>query len=121
MLSPIFDINWSACPFGDYPYLVKVPGSCCYQFYLAQAEEARSLKEILNDNVKFSTFPRHLNGDVIVDCHPEYPPIPPQESDTDITSTVCKAIFGNFPSKCQRHKPICLENGLGTCFTVIHL
>ena len=44
VLAPIFDIIWSACPLVDYPYLVKVPGSCCYQFYPAQAKEARYLK-----------------------------------------------------------------------------
>jgi hypothetical protein len=72
---PKFDINWSACPFEDYPYLLKVPGRRCYQFYLAQTEEARYLKTILVDHVKFPTFPWDWNGDVIVDCHPEYHPI----------------------------------------------
>ncbi len=87
VLAPIYDINWSACSFGNYPDLVKVPGSRCYQFYLTQTEEARYLKEILEDHVKFSTFPRCLNVDVIVDCHPDYPPITPQESDSNITKS----------------------------------
>ena len=119
VLAPIYDINWSASPFGDYPYLVKVPGSRCYQFYLTQTEEARYLKEILEDHVKFPTFPRRLNGDVIVDCHPDYPPITSQESDTNITSNVFLAIFGNYASRLQNGKPIWLRNGLGTCFTMI--
>jgi len=114
VLAPIYDINWPACPFGDYPYLVKVPGSRCYQFYLAQTEEARYLKEILEDHVKFPTFPMRLNGDVIVDCHPDYHPITPQESDTNNTSTVFNAIFGNYASLLQNGEPVWLENGLGT-------
>jgi hypothetical protein len=105
----------------DYPYLVKLPDSLCYQFYLAQAEEARYLKEILNDNATFSTFPRRLNGDVIVDCHPEYPSsFTHQDSDTAIRNTVFNSIFGNYASPRQGGKPIFLENGLGTCFTMIH-
>ena len=104
----------------DYPYLVKLPGSRCYQFYLAQAEEARYLKEILNDNATFSTFPRRLNGDVIVDCHPEYPsPFTPQDSDTAIRNTVFYSTFANYASPQQDGKPIFLENGVGTCFTMI--
>jgi hypothetical protein len=59
-------------------------------------------------------------NNVIVDCHPEYPPITPQESDTVIRNTVFKSVFGNYASKRQSGKPICLENGLGTCFTMIH-
>ena len=105
----------------DYPYLVKLPGSRCYQFYLAHAEEARYLKEILNDNVTFSTFPRRVNGNVIVDCHPEYPlPFTPQDSDAAIRNTVFYSIFENYASPRQGGKPIFLENGLGTCFTMIH-
>jgi hypothetical protein len=62
-----------------------------------------------------------LNGDAIVDCHPEYLTITPQESeDTNNTSTVLKAIFRNFPSRLQERRPVWLENGLGTCFTMIH-
>jgi hypothetical protein len=98
--APIFDINWSFS-FADYPYLAKVPGSRRYQFYLVQTEEARYLKEILKDNVKFPTFPRRLNGDVIVDYHPEYLNITSQESDTNIISNVFLAIFGNYASKAQ--------------------
>ena len=79
VFAPIFDINYSFCSFADYPYLVKLPGSCCYQFFLAQTEEARYLKTILEDHVKFPTFPRRLNGNVIVDCHPEYHPITLQD------------------------------------------
>jgi len=75
----------------------------------------------LEDHVKFPSFPRIWNGDVIVDCHPEYPPITPQESDTNNTSTVFKAIFGNYASRLQNGKPVWLEDGLGTCFTMIHL
>ena len=106
VLAQIYDINWSVCPFGNCPYLVKVPGSRCYKFYLAQTEEARYLKDILEDPVKFSTFPRRLNGDAIVDCHPEYPTITPQESeDTNSTSTVLKAVFRNFPSRLQERRP----------------
>jgi len=120
VLAPIYHISWSASPFGDHPYLVKVPESCRYQFYLTQTEEARYLKEILGDHLKFSTFPRRLNGDVIVDCHchPDYPPITPQESDTNNNSTVFKAIFGNYASRLQERRPISLENGLGTCNTM---
>jgi hypothetical protein len=117
---PIFVINWSACPFEDYPYLLKSPGSRCCQFYMAQTEEARYLKETLRDHVKFSTFPRDLNGDVIVDYHPEYHPISLQESDSNIISNVFLAIFGNYPSKLQNGEPVWLRNGLGTCFTMIH-
>jgi len=62
---PIFNINWSSCPFAN------VPGLRCYQLYLAETEEERYLKTIFEDNVKFPTFPRHLNGDVIVDHHPD--------------------------------------------------
>jgi hypothetical protein len=62
-----------------------------------------------------------LNGDVIVNCHPDYPPITPQESDSNIISYVFLAIFGNFASLLQKHKPIWKENGLGTCFTMTHL
>jgi hypothetical protein len=76
VFAPIFDINYSFCSFADYPYLVKLPGSLCYQFYLAQTEEARYLKTILEDHVKFPTFPRRLNGNVIVDCHPDQNIIP---------------------------------------------
>ena len=62
-----------------------------------------------------------MNGDAIVDCHPEYLTITPQESeDTNNTSTVLKAIFRNFPSRLQERRPVWLENGLGTCFTMIH-
>ena len=104
VLAPIYHINWSVCQFGDYPYLVKVPGRRCYQFYLTQTEEARYLKEILGDHVKFSTFLRSLNSDVIAD--PDYPPITPQESDTNNTSTVFKAIFGNYASRLQESRPI---------------
>jgi hypothetical protein len=100
--------------------VVKVPGSRCYQFYLSQTEEARYLKEILKDPVKFPTFPRDWNGDVIVDCHPDYPPITPQESDSNIISNVFLAIFGNFASEVQKRRPVWLENGLDTCFTIIH-
>ena len=100
--------------------MVKVPGSRCYQFYLSQTEEARYLKEILKDPVKFPTFPRDWNGDVIVDCHPDYPPITPQESDSNIISNVFLAIFGNFASEVQKRRPVWLENGLDTCFTIIH-
>jgi hypothetical protein len=32
---PIFNINWSSCPFAN------VPGLRCYQFYLAETEEER--------------------------------------------------------------------------------
>jgi hypothetical protein len=56
------------------------------EFYLAQTEEARYLKETLSDYVKFPTFPRHLNGDVIVDYHPEYHLITSQESDTNTSA-----------------------------------
>ena len=119
VFAPIFDINWSFS-FTDYPYLLQVPGRRCYQFYLVQTEEARYLKEILNDHVKFSSFPRHLNGDVIVDCHPEYHPITFQESDSNIISNVFLAIFGNYASLLQNGKPVWLRNGLGTCFTMIH-
>ena len=79
---PIFNINWSSCPFAN------VPGLRCYQFYLAETEEERYLKTILEDHVKFPTSPRRLNGDVIVDHHPEYLPITSQESDTNIISNV---------------------------------
>ncbi len=122
MFAPIFDINYSFCPFADYPYYAKakVPGRRCYQFYLAQTEEARYLQTILEDHVEFPTFPRRLNGDVTVDCHPEYPPITPQESDSNIISNVFLAIFENFDSLLQNGKPVWLENGLSTCFTMIH-
>ncbi len=100
--------------------MVKLPGSHCYQFYLAQTEEARYLKTILEDHVKFPTFPRHLNGDVIVDCHPEYHPITLLESDSNIISNVFLAIFGNYASEVQNGEPVWLRNGLGTCFTMIH-
>ena len=103
-----------------HPYLVKVPGSRCYQFYLAQTEEARYLKNILDNPVKFSTFLRDWQCDVIVDCHPEYPPITPQESDSSIISNIFLAIFGNYASEVQKHRPVWLENGLGTCFTLIN-
>jgi hypothetical protein len=90
------------------------------EFYLAQTEEARYLKETLSDYVKFPTFPRRVNGDVIVDYHPEYHPITSQESDTNIISNVFLAIFGNYPSRLQNRQPVWLEDGLGTCFTMIH-
>ena len=118
---PIFNINWSFCPFADCPYLANVPGLRCYQFYLAETEEERYLKTILEDHVKFPTLPRRLNGDVIVDHHPEYLPITPQESDTNIISNVFQAIFGNYASRLQNGEPVWLRNGLGTCFTMIHL
>jgi hypothetical protein len=112
---PIFYINWYSYPFAN------VPGLCCYQFYLAETEEERYLKTILEDHVKFPTLPRRLNGDVIVDHHPEYLPITPQESDTNIISNVFQAIFGNYASRLQNGEPVWLRNGLGTCFTMIHL
>ena len=118
--APIFDINYSFCPFADDPYFAKVPGRCLHQFYLVQTEEARYLKTILEDHVKFPTFPRRLNGDVIVDYHPEYLPITSRESDTNIISNVFLAIFGNYASRLQNSKPVWLRNGLGTCFTMIH-
>jgi len=59
-----------------------------------------------------------LNDDVIVDHHPEYLPITPQES--DVISNVSLAIFGNFASLIQNRKPVWLEDGLGTCFSMIH-
>ncbi len=61
-----------------------------------------------------------MNGDVIVDSYPEYPPITPQESDANIISTAFKSIFGNFASKIQGGGPIFEENGLVTCFTIPH-
>ena len=103
VFAPIYDINRplsfnrSYCPM--HPYLEKEPGRRSYQFYLVQTEEARYLKETLRDYVKFSTFPRRLNGDVIVDYHPEYLNITSQESDTNIISNVFLAIFGNYPSR----------------------
>ena len=119
VFKPIYDINWSS-RFEDYPYLKKLPGCRRFEFYLAQTEEARYLKETLSDYVKFPTFPRRLNGDVIVDYHPEYHPITSQESDTNIISNVFLAIFGNYASRLQNGKPVWLEDGLGTCFTMIH-
>jgi len=95
---PIFNINWSSCPFAN------VTGLRCYEFYLAETEEERYLKTILEDHVKFPTFPRRLNDDVIVDHHPEYLPITPQES--DVISNVSLAIFGNFASLIQNRKPV---------------
>jgi hypothetical protein len=62
-----------------------------------------------------------LNGDVVLDFHPEYFSITPQKSDTNITSTVFLAIFGNFPLSLQCGKPTFQENGLGTCFTMTQL
>jgi hypothetical protein len=61
-----------------------------------------------------------LNGNVIVDCHPDYPSITSQESDSNIISNVFLAIFGNYASRLQNGKPIWLEYGLGTCLTMIH-
>ena len=120
VFKPIYGINWSS-RFEDYPYLIKLPGCRRFEFYLAQTEEARYLKETLSDYVKFPTFPRRLNGDVIVDYHPEYHAITSQESDTNIISNVFLAIFGNYPSRLQNRQPVWLEDGLGTCFTMIHL
>ena len=107
-------------PLEEYLYWLKLPGRCCCQFYLAKTEEARYLKTILEDHVKFPSFPRSWNGDVIVDCHPDYPPITPQESDTNNTSTVFKAIFGNYASRLQNGEPVWLRNSLGNCFSMIH-
>ena len=120
VFAPIFDINYSFCPFADYPYYAKVPGRRCYQFYPTQTEEARYLKTILENHVKFSTFPRRLDGDVIVDCHPEYHPITLQESDSNIIINVFLAIFGNYASRLQNGEPVWLRNGLGNCFSMIH-
>ena len=127
VIVPIYDINLSGgssrfdtSPYLVTPCLVKLLGNQGYEFYLAQTEEARYLKEILSDYVKFPTFPRSLNGDVIVDYHPEYLPNTLQESDTNIISNVFLAIFGNYASKLQNGKPVWLEDGLGTCFTMIH-
>ena len=56
-----------------------------------------------------------------MDCHPEYPPITPQESDSNIISNIFLAIFGNYASEVPKRRPVWLENGLGTCFTMIHI
>jgi len=116
--APIFDIKYSFCPFADYPYYAKVPGRRCYQYYLAQTEEARYLKTILEDHVKFPTFLRRLNGDVIVNFHPKYHPITLQEFDSNIIGNVFLAIFENYASRLQNGEPVWLRNGLGTCFTM---
>jgi hypothetical protein len=55
-----------------------------------------------------------------VDCRPDYPPITPQESDSNIISNVFLAIFGNIASEVQKRRPVWLENGLDTYFTIIH-
>jgi hypothetical protein len=61
-----------------------------------------------------------LDGDVIVDCHPEYHPITLQESDSNIIINVFLAIFGNYASRLQNGEPVWLRNSLGNCFSMIH-
>jgi hypothetical protein len=62
---------------------------------------------------RFPGFPRHSDGTVIVDTHPDYAP---PCTDEVISDNKCRGAHGNFASILQ-HGPIFNKNGKASCFT----
>ena len=75
---------------------------------------------IFKDHVKFPTLQRCLDGNVIVDFHPEYfdPSVMAAERLLSMTSPVLTALFGHYASILQNGDQVWLVDGFGTCYTM---
>ena len=68
------------------------------QYYRHQENYVAFLQELLSDTKRFPGFPRHSDGTVIVDTHPDY--APPRTNEV-IGDNKCRGTYGNFSSMLQ--------------------
>ncbi len=76
---------------------------------------------MFKDHVKFPTLQRGLDGNVIVDYHPEYYFDPSATAAKRLlltTSPVFTALFGHYASILQNGDQVWLVDGFGTCYTM---
>ena len=102
-------------------HTLPFPGGRCFLFNLVQQKEAEFLMAMFKDHVKFPTLQRGLDGNVIVDYHPEYYFDPSATAAKRLlltTSPVFTALFGHYASILQNGDQVWLVDGFGTCYTM---
>ena len=83
------------------------------QYYHHQDNYVAFLQELLSDTKRFPGFPRHSDGTVIVDTHPDY--APPRTNEV-IGDNKCRGTHGNHALELQCG-PIYNKIGKALCFT----
>ena len=83
------------------------------QYYHHQDNYVAFLQELLSDTKRFPGFPRHSDGTVIDDTHPDY--APPRINEV-IGDNKCQGTHGNYALELQCG-PIYNKNGKASCLT----
>ena len=83
------------------------------QYYHHQDNYVAFLQELLSDTKRFPGFPRHSDGTVIVDTHPDY--APPRTNEV-IGDNKCQGTHGYYALELQCG-PIYNKNGKASCLT----